>query len=510
MKNIQVLTAVAMGLTFSFVQPLRAEEPTTEAPTEAVAEEAEKTEAPAQPAAEAPTEVVAEEVAENTEDPSEAPLEKEKLYKHLSKLAREDSAKSALFTELTTQAHAIDWEKAENAEFVGNIRQLQLKSDGDKNFHLVRALDGTIHILWMPEDAALLEKGAKSPYANMEGMLGTKMNFKMKSAIARAEGSEYSFVQFVEAPKQLTLDRLFFVAIIILLFLTMVGMGLTLTLKDFGLVFKKPTAMIIGIIAQFGLMPLLAFFIGRMAGFYDSYPFIFLGMILIASTPGGVTSNLMTYLGKGDVALSVALTAVATVLSLFMTPLLLTLYVSNIPDFTIPVGVVFKQILVLVIVPLFVGMLIRGKWEAFAKKAEKPFALIGIAALLFLIIVGVWSNLDKFADTDRYGPAFYAIIFVLTLTGMIAAGGLAKLLRISNFQVRALSLECGLRNSSLAMTIAILLQDRIGDFHSSMFFTAGIFGLWMYAAGTISIKLFKIVLPVEAIAAEASTEKAAA
>jgi BASS family bile acid:Na+ symporter len=282
-----------------------------------------------------------------------------------------------------------------------------------------------------------------------------------------------------------------------------VGMGLTLTINDFALVFKKPLAMILGPIFQFLFMPLLAMLLGYISGYYETYPFIYLGMLLIAVTPGGVTSNLMTYLGKGDVALSVSLTALCTVLSLFCTPLILTLFAAHIPSFQLPVMAIFSQILILVVIPLFIGMLVRSKSENFAKKAEKPFAGIGLFALLFLIVVGIWGNLEKFADTDRYGFKFYAIIFVFTLVGMIGSGLLAKLLRINNFQARAVSLECGLRNASLAMTIALLIQDRIGDFYSSVFFTSGIFGIWMYFAGAISIFTFKKWLPVSS-----STDKA--
>jgi len=218
----------------------------------------------------------------------------------------------------------------------------------------------------------------------------------------------------------------------------------------------------------------------------------------------------MTYLGKGDVALSVSLTAICTVLALGVAPLLLGVFSSGLPAFTIPVAEVFKTMLVLVVVPLGVGMIIRAKAEVFAKRAEKSFALLGIFALLFLIVVGVWSNLDQFADTQRYGFKFYSAVFLLTLLGMIAGALVAKFGRISNFQARAISLEVGVRNTSLAMTIAILLQDRVGDFASSMFFTSGVFGLSMYIAGMLWIAAYKTLLPVEPTAAPDVAEEAAA
>ena len=429
----------------------------------------------------------------------------EALYGMLSK-ARRSKAVRTLFDRLNAAARTQSWKKGTTRELTGNLRLLRTRAGKSgarvRKLYLVRELSGAVHVLSVPANVATLKKGSGSPYANLKSKLRNKMKLSVTATTSVVDGRTYGFMKLLKPPKRLLLDRLFFIAIVALLFLTMVGMGLTLTVGDFGLVFKKPLGMIIGPICQFGLLPLVAMLLGRLAGFYDTYPYIFLGMILIAASPGGVTSNLMTYLGKGDVALSVSLTAVCTVLSLFFTPLLLTVYVSNIPDINIPVMDVVKQILILVIVPLIIGMLIRAKAEAFAKRAEKIFAAIGVFALLFLIVVGVWSNLEKFSDTARYGVKFYAMVFVLTLCGMVLAALLAKLVRVPNFQVRAISLECGLRNASLAMTIAILLQDRIGDFHSSMFFTSGIFGLWMYIAGALTIFLFKHLLPVKEEPAE--------
>ncbi len=426
-------------------------------------------------------------------------LSGEIMYKHLLKLAADSGPEAVVFQRLDETSRKLKWEGAEQAAFDGHLRRLDIPGgmeEESQSFYFVRAVSGEVFILAMPEDLAVLDSKGDSPYAGLAGVVGKKTKFKALSLTTTVDGLEYTFIKLEAKPERLLLDRLFFIAIVILLFLTMVGMGLTLTLKDFALVFKNPLAMIVGPVCQFGVMPLLAMAIGRMFGFYETFPFIFLGMILISASPGGVTSNLMTYFGKGDVALSVSLTSVCTVLALFFTPLLLQVFGSNIPDFSVPVIEIFKTMLVLVVVPLFVGMLIRWKAEGFARRAEKTFALIGLFALLFLIVVGILSNIDVFADTQRYGLKFYAVVFLLTFFGMVIAGVASKLLGVRNYQTRAISLETGLRNASLAMTIALLLQDRMGDFHSSMFFTAGIFGLWMYVAGAISIFLFPRVLPL--------------
>ena len=142
-------------------------------------------------------------------------------------------------------------------------------------------------------------------------------------------------------------------------------------------------------------------------------------------------------------------------------------------------------------------MAVRHWAAGFAVKSEKFFSALGVFALLFLIITGVMNNLDKFADVNRYGLKFYTVIFSLTLSSMIFSTLIAKILRVDNFQIRAIALETGLQNAALAMTIAILLQDQMGDFNSSMFAVSGLYGLWMYVAGGIMIALFPKVLPVD-------------
>ena len=144
------------------------------------------------------------------------------------------------------------------------------------------------------------------------------------------------------------------------------------------------------------------------------------------------------------------------------------------------------------------GVLACGHRRTLAEKATPFFSALGIIALLVLIIVGVLSNLHAFADTARYGFKFYTTIFSLTMLGMLSGIVFCRLFRIDNYQTRAISLETGLRNSALAMTIALLIQDAMGDFYSSMFATSGLFGLIMYLAGVISIFLYKPLLPVSA------------
>jgi BASS family bile acid:Na+ symporter len=205
----------------------------------------------------------------------------------------------------------------------------------------------------------------------------------------------------------------------------------------------------------------------------------------------------MTYYAKGDLALSISLTSFSTVLSLFFTPFLLTLLCANVPEVTIPVKLVVQTIIILVIIPLAIGMFVRNRWPVFAEKSTSFFSILGVIALLFLIIAGILGNLEVFADTERYGVKFYSTVFLMTMLGMLLGAVVPKLVGVNNYQTRAISLETGLRNASLAMAISILIQDYMGDFHASMFFTSAMFGILMYPAGFIAIAFQKKFLYVE-------------
>ena len=423
------------------------------------------------------------------------------LYERLSRAVGGDDA--GLAARLATASRGLDWTRSENKTFSGHLRVIgppagDQPSDANASYYLLRELTGTLAILVLPGQPDDLLEGAASPYAGLDDKLGSKLVFHADVMSVPIDGFSYRFARLREAPVQPLLDRAFKTAIVLMLFFVMVGMGLTLTFKDFALVFTKPRGILLGEILQFGFMPFLAMAMGHLLGFYEQYPFIFVGMILITAIPGGVTSNLMTYYAKGDLALSISLTSFSTVLSLLFTPMLLALYCANMPEVNIPTETVVQTILILVIIPLAVGMSIRGKWPRFAMKSTPFFSALGIVALLALIVAGVLSNVHVFKDTARYGFKFYTTVFALTFLGMLFGILFAKMLGINNYQTRAISLETGLRNSALAMTIALLMQDAMGDFYSSMFVTSGLFGLIMYVAGLIAIVLYKPLLPVAA------------
>ena len=424
----------------------------------------------------------------------------EDLYRRFSLIAK-GKGDVTLIQKFNTESRNIDWTKSREIVFEGNLRLLKAEtikgSDEQTNLFLLRNINSDLYILSVPPAAEHVKDGAGAHYVGLEKMLENKMIFRVQVEKREINGETYAFARFIDQPQQLFFDRIFKLAIILMLFFVMLGMGLTLTMKDFKLVILSPRGMLAGTFLQWVIMPLVAAGLGHILGFYETFPFIFVGLMLITVSPGGVTSNLMTYYAKGDLALSISMTSFSTVLSLVFTPLLLTFFCANLPEVSMPVRLVVQTIIVLVIIPLALGMSIRARWSGFAQKATPFFSILGVIALLFLIIAGLISNIEMFADTERYGFSFYAAVFVLTLLGMLVGGVFPKLIGINNYQTRAISLETGLRNASLAMAIAILIQDYMGDFYSSMLFTSGLFGLWMYVAGFLSIVVYKKVLPLD-------------
>lgn len=420
------------------------------------------------------------------------------VYKQLLEIVRENK-NAEILEQLHSNVKSLKWNEAETLEFEGHIRYIGPgETDKEANgFFILREKKGLLYILAMPKKIGELKEDIFFSHDELRKMIQHKMVFKVKVIQAEVGSEFFKYAKLIEKPYRHILDRLFFTAIILFLFFIMIGIGMTLTFKEFILVFKHPLGIIIGPIIQFGLLPLLALSLCIIAGFHETYPFIFAGIMLVACSPGGVISNLMTYWGKGDLALSISMTAVTTILSIFFTPFLLALYTYNLPEANLPAIDIFKQIMVLVLIPLFIGILVKTKAPVFAKRSEKFLSMLGIIALVFIICAGVLDNLDKFMDTNRYGLKFHVVLFLLPFLGMICSIVIAKLLRINNFQIRAIGLETGIRNAVLAMTLAILLQDRVGDFYNSMLFSTALYGLWMYPAGFAIILLFKKILPVK-------------
>lgn len=231
-----------------------------------------------------------------------------------------------------------------------------------------------------------------------------------------------------------------------LLMLVMFGMGLTLKAEDFGVVFTNPKHILVGCVAQFTIMPTLAFCLGKA---FRLDPALLTGVILVGTCPGGTSSNVMTYLSKGDVPLSVGMTGVNTLIAPVLTPAVTYLFLHA----TVSVNVwsMFLSMIQVVIIPLALGFLINRFFSAYAQAAAKVFPMISVIAICLIVAAVVSHNAEKIMET---GASVFAIVILHNLLGYLCGFALGKLLKLDAPKVKALSLEIGMQNSGLATSLA--------------------------------------------------------
>jgi bile acid:Na+ symporter, BASS family len=231
-----------------------------------------------------------------------------------------------------------------------------------------------------------------------------------------------------------------------LLGIVMFGMGLTLSPNDFKVVFSRPKDVIIGCIAQFTIMPLLAFLLTKA---FNLPPELAIGVILVGTCPGGTSSNVMTYLSKGDVALSVGMTAVSTILAPFLTPLLTYLYAGQRVD--VNMASMFLSIVKVVIVPIVIGFIINYLFKDFTKKIVEVLPLISTTAIVAIVAAVVSVNSAKLLSC---GLLIIAVVMLHNVLGYALGYGIGKALKLDTSKNRAISIEVGMQNSGLATSLA--------------------------------------------------------
>ena len=231
-----------------------------------------------------------------------------------------------------------------------------------------------------------------------------------------------------------------------LLGIVMFGMGMTLKLSDFKVVFTKPKAVITGILSQYIIMPLLAFLLVKI---FNLDPALAVGVILVGSCPGGTSSNVMTYLAKGDVALSVGMTACTTILAPIVTPALVLLLGGA----TINVSYVsmLMSIVQVVLVPIVLGFVINHFFEKFAQACAKVLPLVSVIAICLIITAVVAANAAKIMTV---GWLIVVVVMLHNLCGYALGYGVGNVLGLSRDQMRTLSIEVGMQNSGLATSLA--------------------------------------------------------
>lgn len=182
-----------------------------------------------------------------------------------------------------------------------------------------------------------------------------------------------------------------------LLMIVMFGMGITLKLEDFKLVFTRPKEIILGCIAQFTVMPLLAWLLGTV---FQLDPALMAGVVLVGTCPGGTSSNVITYLSKGDVALSVGMTSVNTLLAPFLTPAITYLLLRT--TVTVDPVSMFMSIIKVVIVPIALGFIINKLFGKFTQKLVSVLPSVSVVAICLIVAAVVSHNADKIMSTGSY------------------------------------------------------------------------------------------------------------
>ena len=231
-----------------------------------------------------------------------------------------------------------------------------------------------------------------------------------------------------------------------LLMIVMFGMGLTMNPGDFKVVFTRPKDIIIGCLAQFTIMPLLAFGLGKLFNLDDA---LMVGLILVGTCPGGTSSNVITYLSKGDVALSVGMTSVNTLLAPFVTPAITYLLLRE----TVSVDVLsmFLSIIKVVIIPIGLGFIINHFFGKYTKKAEGILPLVSVTAIVLIVASVVSHNSEKILST---GILVFAVVICHNLLGYLAGYLIGVVLKRDLPKKKALAIEVGMQNSGLATSLA--------------------------------------------------------
>ncbi len=264
--------------------------------------------------------------------------------------------------------------------------------------------------------------------------------------------------------------------------LIMLGMGLTLTLEDFRRVALYPKAAAVGLFCQLALLPVVGFLI---AGTLPMEAALAVGVMIIACAPGGPTSNLITHLAKGDVALSISLTAISSVVTVFTIPLIvnfsLLYFLGEGKAFTLPFGKTVIQIFAVTVLPTAIGMALKSKWPSFASKIEK---ILQKASAVFLIIIIGAAIMKERENLASYFAQTGVATLLLNLSMMILAFAVSKLLKLNRAQQTTITVEVGIQNGTLAIAVAATLLG-----NPTMAIPPAIYSLIMFFTGGLLIFL---------------------
>ena len=256
----------------------------------------------------------------------------------------------------------------------------------------------------------------------------------------------------------------------------MLGMGLSLVPEDFRRITRYPKAVAVGVVCQIVLLPLIGALIALVV---PMQPELAVGLSVLAVCPGGPSSNLVTYLAKGDVALSVTLTAVSSIITVFTIPLFTNLalqhFLGERAAIALPIGSTMLQIFLITLLPTAIGMAIRHQFPGSARRLEKPMSRLAVGLLALIIVLLLMREGSKLPGfLVQVGIGVVLLNLLATLAGFLAG----KLFQLPLAQQICIAIEVGIQNGTLAIAITAGLLN-----NPDMAVPAAIYSLLMYVTG---------------------------
>lgn len=261
-----------------------------------------------------------------------------------------------------------------------------------------------------------------------------------------------------------------------LLGIVMFGMGITLTFNDFSEVVKHPKSVIVGVVGQFVIMPAIAFALAKLFALPTD---LAIGVILVGACPGGTSSNVMTYLAKGNTALSVACTTISTLLAPLLTPVIFYVLASQWID--IDASAMFASVLKMVLFPIFLGLIIRALLKKQMAQISQTMPLVSVIAIVLILAAVVAGSKDKIIDS---GLLIFGVVVLHNCLGYLIGFLAAKALRLNNYDSKAIAIEVGMQNSGLGAALATAHFNPIAAVPSA------VFSFWHNVSGPILANYF--------------------
>lgn len=276
----------------------------------------------------------------------------------------------------------------------------------------------------------------------------------------------------------------------IVLAFVMYGVALGIDPKMFKDVFSKPKSVILGMVCQLVLLPLFTFLLTIALGTSITWTMA-LGMILVASCPGGNISNFMSSLSKANIELSVSLTAISTALAIFMTPFNFWLYgnlylnvadiAGEVPALSIPLWDVLKTIFILLGIPLVLGILTRTYLPKLSEKMKKPFQWFSIIFFIAMVVLSFMGNIDAFLKCVKY---IFLVVLIHNLLALLIGFSMGSAFKVPAKDRRTLTIETGIQNSGLGLVL-LLGTSIFANFpaHGGTLVITAWWGIWHIISG---------------------------